>query len=74
MRSGEMTEVIGYKSAREMLAGPDAPTAFVTSSMISAMGVRRAIFDAGLQMGRDVSVVTFDDDLSYLKNGDPHLL
>jgi LacI family transcriptional regulator len=53
-----------------MMALPPPPTAFLVSSMISAIGVRRAIHDAGLQMGRDVSVITHDDDLSYLKNGD----
>jgi LacI family transcriptional regulator len=70
MRSEEMTEIYGYRSARDMLAAPDAPTAFLTSSMITAIGVRRAIEDHGLKMGRDVSVLTHDDDLSYLKNGE----
>ncbi len=69
MRSGEMTEVYGFRSAQEMLAGPDAPTAFLASSMIAALGVRRAIHAAGLEMGRDVSVITHDDDLGYLGNG-----
>lgn len=66
--SGEMTEAIGYDAARTMLAQPTPPTAFMVSSMISAIGVRRAIQDAGLVMGKDVSVITFDDDLGYLKN------
>lgn len=70
MRSDEMTEIFGYRSAREMLRSDAPPTAFLTSSMITAIGVRRAIADEGLTMGRDISVVTFDDDLSYLKNGD----
>ncbi|MDJ0822081.1 MAG: substrate-binding domain-containing protein, partial [Paracoccaceae bacterium] len=69
MRSEEMTEVYGYRSAREMLAQPDPPTAFLVSSMITAIGIRRAIHESGLEMGRDISVVTHDDDLSYLKNG-----
>lgn len=70
MRSDEMTEGFGYVSARDMLRAAQPPTAIVCSSMISALGVRRAIDEAGLQMGRDVSVVTHDDELSYLKNGD----
>jgi len=71
MRSGEMTEGYGYRSAQEMLAGPGPhPTAFLTASLISAIGVRRAIEEAGLTMGRDVSVVTHDDDLSYFRNGE----
>ena len=69
MRSAEMTEVYGYRSAREMLAMANPPTAFLVSSMISALGVQRALVDAGLKMGRDISVITHDDDLSYLKNG-----
>ncbi|MGJ8588816.1 MAG: substrate-binding domain-containing protein [Yoonia sp.] len=69
MRSGEMTEDFGYLSAREMLALDDAPTAFICSSMISALGVRRAIEEKGLVMGKDVSVISHDDVLSYLRNG-----
>ena len=70
MRSAEMTEVFGFASARAMLALPDPPTAFLVASMITAIGVRRAIQTAGKVMGRDVSVITHDDDLSYLKNGE----
>jgi LacI family transcriptional regulator len=70
MRYGEMTEVLGYRSASEMLASDNPPTAFLAASMITAIGIRRAIEGAGLVMGEDVSVVTFDDDLSYLKNGE----
>jgi LacI family transcriptional regulator len=69
MRSGEMTEDFGYVSARQMLALDDAPTAIMCSSMISALGVRRAIEEKGLVMGKDVSVISHDDVLSYLKNG-----
>ena len=70
MVQGEMTETQGHNAARAMLRLPDPPTAFVTSSLLSAMGVRRAVEEAGLVMGRDVSIVTHDDDLGYLKNGD----
>lgn len=69
MTSGEMTELAGYRDAQRMLAQPNRPTAFLTSSMLMAIGVRRAVADAGLVLGRDVSVITHDDDLSYLKNG-----
>lgn len=70
MTSDEMTEVSGYRAARRMLAAPAPPTAFLCASMISGMGVRRAIQELGLTMGRDVSVIIHDDDLSYLKNGE----
>ncbi len=69
MRSDEMTEDMGYAAAQQMLALGTPPTAFLTALMITAMGVRRAIEEAGLKMGRDVSIVTHDDALSYLQNG-----
>ncbi|WP_093991877.1 LacI family DNA-binding transcriptional regulator [Flavimaricola marinus] len=69
MRANEMTEEIGYRAIREMLALPRPPTAVMTSSMITAIGTRRGIEDAGLIMGRDVSVLTHDDELSYFQNG-----
>ncbi|MEM9523088.1 MAG: substrate-binding domain-containing protein [Pseudomonadota bacterium] len=68
MRSGEMTEPYGFRAGMEMLTGSSPPTGFVVSSYISTLGVRRAIETSGLDLGRDVSVVTHDDDLSYLSN------
>lgn len=68
MRAEEMTEAYGYAAAREMLALPHPPTAILAASLISAMGVRRAVEEAGLGVGRHVSIVTHDDALSYLGN------
>jgi LacI family transcriptional regulator len=70
MSTDEMTETRGYRAAEAMLAQDDPPTAFVVASIISALGVRRSIEARGLKMGRDVSVIIHDDDLSYMKNGD----
>ncbi len=70
LRSGAMTETFGYLSTRDLLACAGAPTAFLVSSIICAFGARRAIEEAGLVLGRDVSVITHDDALSYLPNGD----
>ncbi len=70
MEASEMTETHGYSAARRMLTNAAPPTAFLVSSMMSAIGARRAIEERGLRMGRDVSVITHDDDLSYLRNGD----
>ncbi|MEM8630231.1 MAG: LacI family DNA-binding transcriptional regulator [Pseudomonadota bacterium] len=67
---GVMTEGYGYRSAETLLALAEPPTAILASSLISALGVRRAIEDAGLRMGQDVSVISHDDDLSYLRNGE----
>ncbi len=68
--SDEMTEQYGYHTAHRMLASDAAPTAFIASSMIIAIGVRRAIEERGLQMGRDISVVSHDDALSYFHTPD----
>ncbi|MGB4827772.1 MAG: substrate-binding domain-containing protein [Paracoccaceae bacterium] len=70
MSSGEMTEICGHRAGVEMLSLPAPPTAFLAASMISGMGVRRAIEERGLRMGRDISVIIHDDDLSYMKNGE----
>jgi LacI family transcriptional regulator len=69
MRSAEMTEVYGHHETRDTLGLDNPPTAILCSSMISAIGVRRALDESGLEMGKDVSVIAHDDDLSYLKNG-----
>jgi LacI family transcriptional regulator len=70
MSSDEMTESRGFDAARRMLDDADPPTAFLVASIISGMGVRRAIEARGLKVGRDVSIIIHDDDLSYMKNGE----
>ncbi|EEW25528.1 substrate-binding domain-containing protein [Rhodobacter ferrooxidans] len=70
MASDEMTETAGYRAASRMLGLAAPPTALLVSSMISAIGARRAIQDRGLTLGRDVSVIIHDDELSYLRNGE----
>ena len=71
MDSAAMTESYGFEAAGRMLGFAVPPTAFLTSSLLVAMGAHRAIEALGLQMGKDVSVVTHDDCLSYLPNGSP---
>ncbi len=68
MSSTDMIESHGYTHASEMTRNPNPPTAYLTSSLLLAIGVRRALHENGLQLGRDVSVVTHDDDLSFLPN------
>jgi LacI family transcriptional regulator len=70
MFSDEMTEMNGYRAAERALSLPQPATAFLCASMLQGMGVRRAAEGRGLKMGRDISVIIFDDDLSYLRNGD----
>lgn len=68
LRSEEMTEHYGYHATMELLDGPEPPTAFLVSSIITAIGLRRALHHKGLRLGIDVSVITHDDDLSYMPN------
>lgn len=68
VRHAEMTEAYGYESAIEARRLPDPPTAFLTSSIIVAFGVLRAVSELGLRLGADVSIVTHDDDLSHTPN------
>lgn len=63
--SGPMTATLGYNSAMALLSLDRPPTAVLASSVMIAMGVKRAMEDRGLQLGRDLSLVCFDDDLSY---------
>lgn len=69
--SDQMTEQFGYEAGCRLLQGPERPTAVLAASMLIATGLRRAIEEHGFVMGRDISVVAHDDDLSYLPNGSP---
>ena len=68
MRCADMTEPYGCDSAMDMLRRDNPPTAFLVSSMISAIGVARAVGQCGLTTGKDVSIITHDDALSFLPN------
>ncbi len=66
--SDDLTEPYGYQAAKEMLALSDPPTAFLVSSYVVALGVRRAVERLGLTIGKDVSIIIHDDELSYFDN------
>lgn len=67
--SSELTETYGYQTGMSMLASENVPSAFLVSSYVVALGIRRAISQSGLVIGRDVSVIIHDDELSYFDNG-----
>ncbi|MEM9796620.1 MAG: substrate-binding domain-containing protein [Pseudomonadota bacterium] len=67
--SDEMTEQAGYLAMRNALALPNPPTAMIACSYIMGLGVQRALHEAGLTPGKEVSVALHDDMLSYLSNG-----
>jgi LacI family transcriptional regulator len=67
MSSGLMTEENGYRTMSALLELADRPTAVICSSILSASGAIRAIQQAGLVIGRDVSLIAHDDGLPFLK-------
>lgn len=66
--SSDMTESYGYQKTAELLKIDTPPTALLTASIIVALGARRAVQEAGLIVGQDISIVTHDDRLSYFHN------
>jgi LacI family transcriptional regulator len=68
LHSDAMTEQYGYRTASALLDQAEAPTAFLVSSIIPAIGVRRAAGERGLRTGRDISIICHDDVLSYMAN------
>ena len=61
VRHGDFTSASGYRETCALLALADQPTAIVAASDLMALAAMQAIWDAGLQPGRDVAVVGFDD-------------
>jgi len=49
------------KAARTLLTRPDAPTAIITNSDYTALGIYRTARDLSLRIGPDVSVIGHDD-------------
>lgn len=64
---GEMHEDLAFRDACRMLSEDRMPTAFLCSSTLQALGVMRAAAEAGLKIGRDLSVVSHDDVLPHLR-------
>jgi LacI family transcriptional regulator len=69
MHSNEMSEPYGFETTRQLMALDAPPTAIVASALIPALGIQRAAHELGLKIGRDLSVICFDDALSYFPNG-----
>src|SRR5213075_3358399 len=58
---GDFSSASGYRETCALLALAHRPTAIVAASDLMALAALQAIRDAGLQPGRDVAVVGFDD-------------
>lgn len=62
--TGPMTVDTGYSAARVALSSPTGrPTAFLCSSVFVALGVLRALGEAGLKVPEDVSIIAHDDEM-----------
>src|SRR5204863_5221084 len=61
LRQGDFSSASGYRETCALLALPERPTAIVAASDLMALAALQAIRDAGLQPGRDIAVVGFDD-------------
>jgi LacI family transcriptional regulator len=61
LREADFSSEGGYRATSELLALEQRPTAIVAASDLMALAALQAIRDAGLEPGRDVAVVGFDD-------------
>ncbi len=66
MANGLFTDEVGFRLAQAMLERTPRPTAFLAGSMMTALGVFRAIRSAGMVLGKDVSMIAHDDVFPYL--------
>jgi len=63
---GRFTDENGFRLAQAFLERTPRPTAFLAGSMMTALGVFRAIRAAGLELGKDVSMIAHDDVFPFL--------
>jgi LacI family transcriptional regulator len=61
VRQGDFSSASGYREACALLALEERPTAIVAASDLMALAALHAIREVGLEPGRDVAVVGFDD-------------
>ena len=58
---GDLTQNSGHKLAGNLLDVLDRPTAIVATNDLMALGAMAAAQERGLEIGRDLSVIGFDD-------------
>src|SRR4051794_6128171 len=61
LREADFSSAAGHRETRELLALAERPTAIIAGSDLMALASLQAIREAGLEPGRDVAVVGFDD-------------
>lgn len=67
VQHSSMTDEQGQQAMERLLALPERPTAILCSSTVLALGAVRAITQAGLRLGEDISLIAHDDVLPMLK-------
>ncbi|KKC32167.1 substrate-binding domain-containing protein [Devosia psychrophila] len=66
MGNSVFTDEVAFRLAQAMLELRPRPTAFIAGSMMTALGVFRAIRQAELTLGKEVSMIAHDDVFPYL--------
>ncbi|MCI5077741.1 substrate-binding domain-containing protein [Oricola sp.] len=66
MTAADMIEPNGHAAMTRFLEQDNPPTAVLCSSMLTSLGALRAVREHDLKPGRDISVIGFDDCLSFL--------
>lgn len=61
VRDGDNQQRTGFHEARNLLQLKNPPTAIIASNDLMAFGVMDAARTAGLMIGRDISIIGFDD-------------
>jgi len=61
VREGNWMHPMGYEHGKHLLQLANPPTAICCANDLTAFGVYQAIREAGLQIGKDISVTGFDD-------------
>ncbi|MEP3298629.1 MAG: LacI family DNA-binding transcriptional regulator [Pseudoruegeria sp.] len=64
---GPMSEDEGYRQTQILYALAKPPTAILCSSTLQTLGLTRRLREEGLEIGREVSVISHDDGLSSMK-------
>ena len=57
----ELTHAAARAAAPEIVSRPDAPTALICFNDVVGLGLHRGLSDLGVALGRDVSLIGFDD-------------
>ena len=60
------SDEIGFREAQRLLSYSPHPTAIIAGSMMTALGVFRAIRSKGYELGKEVSIIAHDDVFPYL--------